>query len=80
MTVGCDNITTIDNSTAFVTGDTLTLLGRTFVGSFLFDAGVQVRLMLSPIVYTWVCIHSSTQFVPTCVRYPKLLSVYTTFS
>lgn len=35
LSVGCDNITTSGTSTAFVTGDTLNFLGRTFLGSYL---------------------------------------------
>jgi hypothetical protein len=33
LTVGCDNITTRKDSHTFVVGDTLTLLGRTFLGA-----------------------------------------------
>ena len=44
MTVGCDVITTLDNSTAFVTGDTLTVLGRTFLGSYFENPAVQASL------------------------------------
>ena len=43
ISVACDNIATSDESSnAFVTGDTLTLLGRTFLSGFLEDALVQV--------------------------------------
>ena len=46
ISVGCDDITTNENSAAFVTGDTLTILGRTFLGSYFQDAVEQVRLRL----------------------------------
>ena len=42
ITVGCDNISTSETSAAFVTGDTLTLIGRTFLGSYLDDTLEQV--------------------------------------
>ena len=42
LTVGCDEITTLDSSSAFVAGDTLTIFGRTFVGSALTDPADQV--------------------------------------
>ena len=40
--VGCDTITTNQGSAAFVTGDSLTFLGRTYLGSFFQDAAKQV--------------------------------------
>ena len=35
ISVGCDDISTSDTSTTFVTGDSLTLIGRTFLGGYL---------------------------------------------
>ena len=40
--VGCDTITTNQGSNAFLTGDSLTFLGRTYLGSFFQDAAKQV--------------------------------------
>ena len=42
LRVGCDNITTNENSATFVTGDTLTIVGRTFLGTYFQNAFEQV--------------------------------------
>jgi len=49
ISVGCDNITTSEESTAFVTGDLLTVIGRTFLASYLTDPSVQVPHLLDRI-------------------------------
>ena len=49
ITVGCDNITTNDMSSAFVTGDVLTIIGRTFLGSTFPDPLTQIPLVLERI-------------------------------
>lgn len=56
ITVGCDEISTSPESDALVTGDTLTILGRTFLGSYLENPAVQVCLVSSAYEYlTQVC-------------------------
>ena len=63
MTVGCDVITTLDSSAAFVTGDTLTVLGRTFLGSYFENPAVQASLrlpFLSCLVFASIPFHSLT--------------------
>lgn len=53
ISVACDNITTSNESAAaFVTGDTLTLLGRTFLSAYFQNATVQVCRVLS-IYFAW---------------------------
>lgn len=54
ITVGCDEISTSPESDALVTGDTLTILGRTFLGSYLENPAVQVCLVSSAYL-TQVC-------------------------
>lgn len=46
---GCDNITTSENTTALVTGDILTVMGRTFLGSYLPNPVKQVPQFLERI-------------------------------
>ena len=59
INVGGDDITTDEDSTAFVTGDSLTLMGRTYLSSFLEDADNQVRpvprLLLFPLCERIFC-------------------------
>jgi len=49
ISVGCDNISTSENTTALVTGDTLTVMGRTFLGSYLTSPSEQVPQFLERI-------------------------------
>lgn len=49
LTVGCDNITTSGGSNAFVVGDTLTLLGRTFLGASFIDPLNQIPQLFESI-------------------------------
>lgn len=49
ITVGCDNITTNDASNAFVAGDILTLVGRTFLGSSFPNPSTQIPQVLERI-------------------------------
>ena len=42
LTVGCDRITTSEGSNAFVVGDTLTLIGRTFLGASFPDPLIHI--------------------------------------
>ena len=43
INVGCDEIQTNSNSAAFITGDSLNIIGRTFMGSYFQDPSSQVR-------------------------------------
>lgn len=49
ITVGCDNITTNETSNAFVTGDTLTLVGRTFLATSFPDPLNQIPWVMERI-------------------------------
>jgi hypothetical protein len=44
--IGCDNITTSPSSSAFVTGDILTIMGRSYLGGFFSDPLAQVPTTL----------------------------------
>lgn len=48
--VACDNITTLANSAAFVTGDVLNLFGRSSIGGFFPDPLQQIPLVLERLI------------------------------
>lgn len=49
LTHGCDNITTVASSNAFVAGDTLTFIGRTLLASYLPSREQQIPALLERI-------------------------------
>lgn len=49
ISVGCDTMTTNETSTALVTGDSLTIMGRTFLGSYFPNPSDQVPQLLERI-------------------------------
>ena len=67
ISVGCDDISTAKASAAFVTGDSLTLIGRTFLGSYFENPMKQVCCKCCSIGYLAEC--CLTTFV--CRKIPQ---------